>query len=436
MIELDMPASSTTVIDKPSIRHPKRGCMIYLLLLLSLVSLACRGIIIDVPSRSRAVPSSTCTATQAKASTATRRSTATLRATPSPSATEQPVDTPTPTSTPQPTRSPTASLSPTPTIPTINAPGWEDLTVETLCLAIWDHYPQTMGSFSRADEIGTETRDLLANLGIQTVPLGEPCQAELTVILAFQALGTKYSDQEVLYTGASANGQLTLRAPEREQLVFPVSSLALFPSDSSPTDRQPVDPASAPYELVWREPLLSGLAQIWGEAVLFAGLEYEEWQADASNVLADPQYAPIQTRQPSTSEPNSSNSQLQVAHNPNPSKFIPGGISSREFTCYFQTTVEAAGAGIHIVTFGMDTVIDDDQVLDQAAASGPWSADEFADWYDCPGAFIPAGGACTDENNWLGSDKGVPFVGIWYYRGVDEQGKLVSGEAEIECVPE
>jgi hypothetical protein len=291
-----------------------------------------------------------------------------------------------------------------------------------------------MGSFSRADEIETGTRDLLTNLGIQTVPLGEPCQAELTVMLAFQALGTKYLDQEVLYTGASANGQLTLRAPERDQLVFPVSSLARLPSDSSPSGRQPVDPASAPYELVWREPLLSGLAQIWGEAVLFVGLEYEEWQADASNVLADPHYAPIQTRQPSTSEANSSNSQLQVAHNPNPSIFIPGGISSREFTCYFQTTVEAPGVGVHILTFGMDTVMDGDQVGDQTTASGPWSAEMFADWYDCPGAFIPAGETCTDENNWMGVDRDAPFVGIWYYQGVDEQGNLVSGSAEIECV--
>jgi hypothetical protein len=273
-------------------------------------------------------------------------------------------------------------------------------------------------------------------LGIQAVPLDEPCQAELTVMLVFQAVATEVADESVLYTGALSHGQLTLNSEERERLVFPVSSIALLPVDPSASGWRPENPAAAPYELVWREAVLSGLTQIWGIDVLSLSLGEEDWQADARVVLSDSDHSPIQTRQASSAGMGTSSSELNVEHNPNPATFIPEGVSNREYTCYFQTTIKAPDVGIYIITFGMDYLVEGKQVRNLKQDTGPWSADEFADWYDCPGAFIPAGGACTDENNWLGSDKDAPFVGIWYYRGVDEQGKLVSGEAEIECVPE
>ena len=89
-----------------------------------------------------------------------------------------------------------------------------------------------------------------------------------------------------------------------------------------------------------------------------------------------------------------------------------------------------------MVEFGMDYLVNGQPVGDPPLGYGPWSADVFADWYDCAGAFIPAGEGCTDSNNWLGFDRNRPITGVWYYRGVDENGNPVQTEAEIECEPE
>lgn len=410
--------------------------MIYLMLLISLVSFACSGVIIDIPTGAEVTPTGTFSALQAKGSSATPKPSATLRRTPSPTATQPPVDTSTPTESPRPTSSATPRPSATPTIPAVIGAGWEGETIEIVCLAVWDHYPQSVGAFSLTDEITAATGRLLSNLGIQTVPLGEPCDAELTVMLVFQAVSTQPSDDDVLFSGALSDGQLTLKAPEREQLAVPVSGLALLPINPSSTGRLPENPSVAPFELVWREPVLSGLAQIWGNDVLLVSMEQEEWQADASKVLRDSEHTPIRTRQPSSSGTNASSGELTVEHNPNPAVLILGGVSQLEFTCYFQTTISADEAGVNIVAFGMHYLVDGQPVRDPQQGSGSWSAEVFADWYDCAGAFIPAGGGCTDPNNWLGSDKNVPIAGVWYYRGVDEHGNMVRAEEEIECEPE
>ncbi len=64
----------------------------------------------------------------------------------------------------------------------------------------------------------------------------------------------------------------------------------------------------------------------------------------------------------------------------------------------------------------------------------PWSPEDFADWYSCPGAYIPAGKTCTDPQNWNSNDTGEATRGLWYFSGVDDKGNAVQAEAEIECL--
>jgi len=436
MIKLSMRGLFTTWREKKSIALLSRRKVIFVLLFLGMVTSACGGIIIDVPNRAAVTPESTLTATHGKGLTPITKPRSTQVATISPSTSEPPVDTPAPTISPAPTSTPVPSLSPTPTIPAITSPGWEGVTLSTLCLAVWDHYPQSVGAYSLTDEITAATVGLLSRLGIQTVPQGEPCEAELTILLSFRAVGTRYSGGSVLYTGARTNGQLTLSAPERELLVVPVNSMVLLQVDSDSSGRQPASPSDAPYESVWREPVLAGLAQIWGDDVLRVGLGGDGWEAEASNLLRASENTLTPTQLPPSSGTNTTGSSLVVQHDPNPAVFIPAGVSGHEFTCYFQSTIQAHDTGVHIKTFGMDYYVDGKWVRDLKKLTGPWTADEFADWYDCPGAFIPAGEACTDPNNWLGSDYDKPFMGLWYYRGVDERGNPVTGEAQIECGPE
>ena len=416
--------------------RPVFSKMTYLILLLGFLTYACGGVIIDIPTRAEVTASITLTATAVDGLTATPELTPALLHTPIPSATEQPTEYPTHTGSPLPTSNPVPSLSPTPTAPAITSTGWEGFRIETVCLAVWDHYPQSVGAVSRTDEITAATASLLALLGIQAVPLREPCEAELTILLSFRAVGTQYSGGSVLYTGARTNGQLTLSAPERELLVVPVNSMVLLQVDSDSRGWQPVSPSDAPYELVWREPVLAGLAQMWGDDVLRVGLGGDGWEADASKLLRVSENTLTPTQLSPSSGTNTTGSSLVVQHDPNPSVFIPAGVSGHEFTCYFQSTIQAHDTGVHIKTFGMDYYVDGKWVRDLKMLTGPWTADEFAEWYDCPGAFIPAGEACTDPNNWLGSDYDKPFKGLWYYRGVDERGNPVTGEAQIECGPE
>ena len=138
-------------------------------------------------------------------------------------------ETPTPVKPANTRLPPTPTPEPTllPTLPPVISAGWEGLQIETVCLAVWDHYPQSVGAFTRSDEIAAATSSLLSLLGIQTVPLGEPCEAQLTVLLSFRAVGTQYSGDSVLYTGAQSEGQLTLSAPEYDQLVVPVNGLVI-----------------------------------------------------------------------------------------------------------------------------------------------------------------------------------------------------------------
>jgi hypothetical protein len=368
----------------------------------------------------------------------TPESTISQQISPSPTETTAATETPTPAkpANTKPPPSPTPAATLLPTLPPVISAGWEGLQIETVCLAVWDHYPQSVGAFTRSDEIAAATSSLLSLLGIQTVPLGEPCEAQLTLLLSFRAVGTQYSGDSVLYTGAQSEGQLTLSAPEHDQLVVSVNGLVSLPADPASSGWQPESPSAAPYELVWREPVLSGLVQIWGEDVLRVIPAGDEWEMEAGKMLRAIEYASIPTQGAASSGTNNANASLVVQHHPNPAAFLPGGVSNQEFTCYFQSALQTQSAGVHIKTFGMDLFVDGLWVSDPNKRTGPWTADEFADWYDCPGAFIPAGESCTDPNNWLGRDNNIPFKGLWYYRGVDEFGHAVSAEAEIECGPE
>jgi len=73
----------------------------------------------------------------------------------------------------------------------------------------------------------------------------------------------------------------------------------------------------------------------------------------------------------------------------------------------------------------------------------PFSSNDFADWYSCPGAYISPDQECTDPYNWTSTDT-LDFSSgdsndfskaKWVYVGVDDNGNRVKGEAIIECKP-
>ena len=85
--------------------------------------------------------------------------------------------TPTPTSSPTPTPLPTVTPTPLP----VQAPGWEEGTVHTLCLKIEQSYPEIEREFSQP--IADTAQRILARVGLQVVAQGSACDAALTIAL-------------------------------------------------------------------------------------------------------------------------------------------------------------------------------------------------------------------------------------------------------------
>lgn len=129
------------------------------------------------------------------------------------------------------------------------------------------------------------------------------------------------------------------------------------------------------------------------------------------------------------------NTLLEVTHYPSPAKFQPGGSSGSAYTCAFKTSVKAIRAGVHIEKFGAYFWENNQWVHSTSNNGQPWSSDEFADWYSCPGAYIGPGQECYDPNNWIGGDSSNMTKSKWYYIGVDDNGNALQGEAIIECQP-
>jgi hypothetical protein len=127
--------------------------------------------------------------------------------------------------------------------------------------------------------------------------------------------------------------------------------------------------------------------------------------------------------------------QIKVTHNPNPAKFLPGGASESAYTCAYKSSVMAIGTGVRIEKFGMYFWENNQWVHSTSNNGQPWSAQDFADWYSCPGSYIKAGQEYSDPNNWSGTDAPSLTKGKWYYAGVDDNGNDVQGEAVIECQP-
>ena len=258
-----------------------------------------------------------------------------------------------------------------------------------------------------------------------------------------------------------------MNPPTREQitqLVNRVKSIlpAIVPGDTSQTERDrelppslPSRPASTARQSnrwpIWMAGALLILVLCLGAVlavryIVQTGVPAIPTTLSASTSAALPNGAP--TNVPNTATPPGGvqttaapekatiiPAQLEVTYNPDPAKFQPGGASGGPYTCAYKTTVRAVGVGVRITKFGMYFLENNHWVHSPSNNGQPWSPQDFSDWYSCPGAYIGAGQACSDPNNWSGADTPNPSQGKWYYLGVDDNGNEVQGEAIIECQP-
>ncbi|MBN1810234.1 MAG: HEAT repeat domain-containing protein [Anaerolineae bacterium] len=159
------------------------------------------------------------------------------------------------------TSSPTAMPSPTPTPLPLQAPGWEDVTVHTLCLAVEQAYPGIEGK--EPEPIAEATQRILARVGLQVVAEGASCDATLTLTLTGQALGDRYTTG-YCYSGAEVSGLMVFDVAGREPLTLPVAGRRNPPFLIRGCPQE----LGAPFGNAWSEALLGCLAHLWGPQVL------------------------------------------------------------------------------------------------------------------------------------------------------------------------
>jgi len=143
-----------------------------------------------------------------------------------------------------------------------------------------------------------------------------------------------------------------------------------------------------------------------------------------------PKPAESPTRLPTNTADQGQVNSLVITHNPNPAEFQPGENGESPYMCYYKTTVHAVGKGVHIKAFRA-YFWEDGQWKHSSSNNGkPWSSNDFSEWYSCSDAYIPPNEDCSDPTNWNGSYAKVK----WYYQGIDDDGKNVTGEQIIECI--
>jgi hypothetical protein len=122
---------------------------------------------------------------------------------------------------------------------------------------------------------------------------------------------------------------------------------------------------------------------------------------------------------------------LEVVHSPARSKAQRGGPSGDRYTWVYHTTVRALKEPVRIIEFGA-FVRQGNRWAFTTHTGEPFTPDDFAEWYSCPGARLLPGKEYTDPSNWGGGNEIRAASVLWYFIGLDERGRKVKGEAVVE----
>jgi hypothetical protein len=169
-----------------------------------------------------------------------------------------------PSSSPAPPSAPSVTPSP------LRAPGWEAVTLHTLCLEVQQSYPNAQDK--KPEPIAEAAQTLLAGLGVRVVAGGESCEATLALDVVSRAIGADYVPAGYCYSGSEVEGQAVLTVPGHTSLTVPLSGRQDTPRS---IERCPKEPAGAPFKVAWMEALLGALYDLWGPPLLIHALADE-----------------------------------------------------------------------------------------------------------------------------------------------------------------
>ena len=123
-------------------------------------------------------------------------------------------------------------------------------------------------------------------MGISACEQGALCDASMNIVIVIEAIQEEYLGGKKCYTGAKADGQITLEIPDYEPLNFSIQGRKYPPFFIQVC---PKDPGDAPFSIAWFEALLNGLYEVWSIQVLITALQDqdEDFRYAAADVLQD-----------------------------------------------------------------------------------------------------------------------------------------------------
>lgn len=122
---------------------------------------------------------------------------------------------------------------------------------------------------------------------------------------------------------------------------------------------------------------------------------------------------------------------LTVTHTPDAVEKSFSGPSGSQWA--HSTTVASTVGPVTIVEYGF-LLERNGRWTDETWIKSKYSASEFAENFESPGAKLLPGKSYTDEWNRSSSDNRPEQLGKWYFIGVDAEGNRVKGEANLKLV--
>ena len=128
--------------------------------------------------------------------------------------------------------------------------------------------------------------------------------------------------------------------------------------------------------------------------------------------------------------------EIAVVHAPNPVGAIEEKDAQQNTTYrwVYRTTVWTKKDPLRVIEFGSFSWHRGQWAFANFTGK-PFTPEDFADWYSCPeGQLHPAEGA-TDPSNWTGGQRSLRAGKmLWYFIGLDQDGRRVKGEAVVELL--
>jgi hypothetical protein len=172
--------------------------------------------------------------------------------------------------------------------PQIEAAGWGNAVLESVCIQIVQRYPEVDGRIEPVMEAVGWTLD---HLSVRTLEPGGECDASLDVRLVGTVLRRDYMMCPGNVCGARYSGDAVLRTAGRPDLVHELDVRRTCPTSINVTivgdaeDECTRDPADAPFESLWPEAVVGALVEFFGLDAAYIALWDDRYALDVGATI-------------------------------------------------------------------------------------------------------------------------------------------------------